>query len=50
MLAFLAGVQASTLSECPQSTSDKEAKSERRETKPGTPGYGATKRFPYIDE
>ncbi|XP_046897658.1 transient receptor potential cation channel subfamily M member 5 isoform X2 [Hypomesus transpacificus] len=44
------GVQASTLSECPQSTSDKEAKSERRETKPGTPGYGATKRFPYIDE
>ncbi|CAB1338910.1 unnamed protein product [Coregonus sp. 'balchen'] len=44
------GAKASTSRNPHQNVSDKEVKPERREAKPGPSGYGANKRFPYIDK
>ncbi|KAM7405780.1 hypothetical protein PAMP_000207 [Pampus punctatissimus] len=47
----LAGSKASGASnDAPQSQPEKEAKQEGTEARPGHPGYGANKKFPYIDE
>uniref|UniRef100_A0A3Q1G954 Transient receptor potential cation channel, subfamily M, member 5 n=2 Tax=Acanthochromis polyacanthus TaxID=80966 RepID=A0A3Q1G954_9TELE len=44
----LTGLKAAGSSDAPQSQA--EAKQEEDEDKPGHPGYGASKKFPYIDE
>ncbi|XP_071375194.1 transient receptor potential cation channel subfamily M member 5 isoform X2 [Centroberyx affinis] len=46
----LTGNKASSSKDAPQSQPDKEVKQEAAEARPGHPGYGANKRFPYIDE
>ncbi|KAM9422687.1 transient receptor potential cation channel subfamily M member 5 [Salvelinus alpinus] len=43
-------VKASTSRDPPQNVSDKEVEPERREAKLGPSGYGANKRFPYMDQ
>ncbi|PWA29146.1 hypothetical protein CCH79_00006272, partial [Gambusia affinis] len=42
--------KADRTSDTPQSHSEQEARQEEEESKPGHPGYGANKKFPYIDE
>ncbi|KAA8595770.1 hypothetical protein FQN60_011061 [Etheostoma spectabile] len=46
----LRGCQASSTKDTPQNGPDKEVKQEEAEARPGHSGYGANKRFPYIDE
>nr|XP_046196067.1 transient receptor potential cation channel subfamily M member 5-like [Oncorhynchus gorbuscha] len=43
-------VKAGASRDPPQNVSDKEVEPERREAKLGPSGYGANKRFPYIDQ
>ncbi|KAM4631430.1 transient receptor potential cation channel subfamily M member 5 [Polymixia lowei] len=46
----LAGVEESSSTDPPHSQPDKDVKVDGKEARPGHSGYGATKRFPYIDE
>lgn len=46
----LSGSKGGTTEEEPQSQPEKEAKQEAEEGKPSHLGYGANKKFPYIDE
>ncbi|XP_014828169.1 PREDICTED: transient receptor potential cation channel subfamily M member 5 [Poecilia mexicana] len=46
----LTGSKADHTADTPQSHSEQEARQEEEEPKPGHPGYGANKKFPYIDE
>lgn len=50
MSASLTGSKTDRTADTPQSHSEQEARQEEEEPKPGHPGYGANKKFPYIDE
>ncbi|MEQ2257509.1 hypothetical protein ILYODFUR_035504, partial [Ilyodon furcidens] len=43
-------IKADSTADTPQSYLEPEARQEEQESKPGHPGYGANKKFPYIDE
>ncbi|KAF0042855.1 hypothetical protein F2P81_004192 [Scophthalmus maximus] len=49
-LVSLAGCKASSATDASASQPEQEVKRERREVKRGHPGYGANKKFPYIDD
>lgn len=46
----LTGCRLSGAKDAPQSQPEKEVKREGGAPTPGHPGYGANKKFPYIDE
>lgn len=46
----LTGYQPSRTNDAPQSQQEKEVEQERSEARPSHAGYGANKKFPYIDE
>ncbi|XP_015253052.1 PREDICTED: transient receptor potential cation channel subfamily M member 5 isoform X2 [Cyprinodon variegatus] len=46
----LTGTKADSTAETSQSHQEQEARQKEEESKPGHPGYGANKKFPYIDE
>lgn len=50
MSASLTGTKADSTAETSQSHQEQEARQKEEESKPGHPGYGANKKFPYIDE
>lgn len=46
----LTAAKESYTKDAPQNQPEKEVKQEKGEGTPGHPGYGANKKFPYIDE